>query len=150
MIRALALLPFLLAVAACGGGSTSATTATTTRAPATTAAPAVKGALHVAMSADSHHPQLGHTWTYEVRVTDAADGKPVRAAIHLQFLFAGTPVGEVGRHTVANGVWKETIPAKGKDAFPPAAVGQPLVLRATVTAKGYRRATAGWKVQVVK
>ena len=49
-----------------------------------------------------------------------------------------------------SGVWKETIPAKGQDAFPPAAVGQKLLLHAIVTAKGYKRATAGWKVSVVK
>jgi hypothetical protein len=146
VIRALALVPVLLALAACGGGSASAPP--TTR--SATTAPAAKGTLHVVMSADSHHPQLRHAWTYSVRVTDAANGKPVAATIHLQFFFAGSSVGEVGRHVVANGVWKETIPATGKDAFPPAAVGQPLVLRAAVKAKGYRPATAGWKVQVVK
>jgi len=148
MTRLLALVPVLLAVAACGGGSASAPTAATRT--ATTTAPAARGTLHVVMSADSHHPQLGHAWTYAVRVTDAAGGKPVAATIHLQFFFAGSPVGEVGRHRVGNGVWEETIPATGKDAFPPAAVGQPLVLHAAVKAKGYRPAAAGWKVQVVK
>ena len=85
-----------------------------------------------------------------MHVTDAATGKPVPARIHLQFYFNGFPVGEVGRHVVPHGVWKETIPGTGKDAFPPAAVGQPLVLHAAVTAKGYPPATAGWKVRVVK
>lgn len=143
MRRLLVLIPAALAAAACGGGSQSSTTVTT-------AAPASPKLLHVTMSAESHHPKLGQTWTYQVRVTDAATGKPVAAKIHLQFWFNGVSVGEVGRHTVADGVWKETIPAKGKDAFPPAALGQPLVLHAAVTAKGYRPASAGWKVSVVK
>ncbi len=147
MRRLLALLPLLIVVAACGGGSKASTTTGT---PATTTAPAAKAKLHVVITAQSHHPKLGHTWTYQVRVTDTETGKPVACRIHLQFFFAGTPVGEVGKHTVANGFWKETIPAKGKDAFPPAALGQPVVLHATVTARGYAAAAAGWNVSVVK
>jgi len=145
MRRLLALIPLALAAAACGGGSSAPTTA-----PATTAATPVAKKLKVVMTAESHHPKIGQTWTYQVQVTDAATGKPVAARIHLQFWFSGVSVGEVGTHNVANGVWKETIPAKGPDAFPPAAIGQPLVLHAIVTAKGYKRATAGWKVSVVK
>ncbi|HET7566842.1 MAG TPA: hypothetical protein VFJ91_02550 [Gaiellaceae bacterium] len=143
MRRLLALLPLALAAAACGGGGSS-TPATTASAP-----PAAKK-LHVALTAQSHHPQLGHTWTYEVHVTDATTGKPVPAKIHLQFVFGGAPVGEVGRHAVRNGIWKETIPATGKNAFPPAAVGPKLQLRATVTSPGYRRAVASYAVSVVK
>lgn len=145
MTRVLALLPLALVVAACGGGSsTVSTTAAATRAPA------AKRALHVTISAQSHHPRLRRTWTYRVRVADAATGKPVAARIHLQFLFNGVPVGEVGRHRLADGTWEETIPATGKDAFPPAAVGQPLVLHVAATAKGYRPAGAGWTVKVVR
>ena len=132
MRRLLALIPLALAAAACGGGSGAPTTA-----PTTTAAAPVAKKLKVVMSAESHHPKIGHTWTYQVHVTDAATGKPVPARIHLQFWFNGVSVGEVGVHNVADGVWTETIPATGKDAFPPAAVGQPLVLHAIVTAKGY-------------
>ena len=145
MSRVLALVPLALVAAACGGGGSKGPTTA-----ARTQAPAAKRTLHVAMSADSHHPLLGRAWTYQVHVTDAASGAPVPAAIHLQFFFNGFSVGEVGRHRVANGAWKETIPGTGKDAFPPAAVGQQLVLHAAVTAKGYRPATAGWNVQVVK
>jgi len=142
--RAFALLPFVLVLAACGGGGGSSS-------PATTAAPpAAKKTLHVLLTADSHHPKLGHTWTYEVHVTDSATGKPVPAHVHLQFTFGGSPVGEVGKHVVQNGEWKETIPAKGKDAFPPAAVGPKLQLRATVTSAGYKRAVATYPIQVVK
>lgn len=118
------------------------------------AAPAALGAgkpLYATITAQSHHPVVGKTWSYKVTVTDAA-GKPVACTIHLQMLLrpAYIPVGEVGRHTVKNGVWRETIPAKGPDAFPLAAVGQPLALQATVTAKGYAAAKARWKIAVVK
>ena len=143
MRRVIALLPVVLLAAACGGGSKAPATTTA----AATTVPAAKPVLKVALTAESHHPVVGHTWTYQVHVTDPA-GKPVASRIHLQFLFGGMVVGEVGVHVVADGVWKETIPATGKDAFPPAAVGQALVLRATATAKGYRAGTGRWAVVV--
>ena len=115
------------------------------------AAPAALAAgkpLRATITAQSHHPIVGKTWHYQVRVTDAA-GRPVACRIHLQMLLAGmSVVGEVGNHLVKNGLWQETIPAKGPDAFPPAARGQPLVLQATVTAKGYATAKARWKIVV--
>jgi len=106
--------------------------------------------LHVVLKGQDHHPVVGKTWSYSVRVTNAA-GKPVASKIHLQMLLAGmSVVGEVGVHVVKNGVWKETIVAHGPNAFPPASVGQPLVLQATVTAKGYATAKARWPISVVK
>ena len=142
----------LLVAAACGGGSQAATVATT--APATTAASApaataAKPTLHVVVTAQDHHPKLGHPWTYHVRVTGKG-GKPVACNVNIQFYFGGMSVGEVGKHHLKHGVWNETIPATGKDAFPPAAVGPKLVLHVTATAKGYRPGTGGWKLQVVK
>jgi hypothetical protein len=134
--RALVLVPLLIAAAACGGGSHAATTS------------AALTKLKVVITAQSHHPKLHHTWSYEVRVT--ANGKPVACKIHLQMWFNGTSVGEVGTHVVKNGVWKETIVATGPDAFPPASVGQPLLLHAKATAKGYRAGSAGWAISVVK
>lgn len=113
------------------------------------AAPQAKK-LHVVLTGQSHHPVVGKTWHYDVKVTDAA-GKPVACKIHLQMLLAGVSVvGEVGTHNVKNGVWQETIVAKGPNAFPPAAVGEPLVLQATVTAKGYAPTKARWPISVVK
>jgi hypothetical protein len=140
--RLAALVPLALALAACGGGSKVATS--------TAAAGPAKKMLHVALTAQSHHPKLGHTWTYQVRVTDAATGKPLACLIHIQVLFNGAPVGEIGRHRVEGGVWKETIPATGKDAFPPAAVGQHVVWHVTATAPGYRRGVANWPISVVR
>jgi len=89
----------------------------------------------VLLIADSHHPRVGRPWHYEVRVTDAA-GRPVAALVHLQILFGGVPVGQVGRHRVASGVWRETIGTGRNAPFPASARGQPLVFEAVVTARG--------------
>jgi hypothetical protein len=128
----------LAALAGCGGGD----------GPATTSAPRSKPAskIRVQLTGQSHHPRVGKRWHYEVRVTDAA-GKPVAANVHLQFLFNGIPVGQVGRHRVADGVWRETFGTPGNPAFPARARGQPLVLQAVVTALGETR-KAGWWIVV--
>jgi hypothetical protein len=106
--------------------------------------------LHVDVTGQSHHPKLGHPWTYQVSVTDAATGKPVACLIHIEVTFGGAPVGQIGRHHVLSGGWTETIPATGKNAFPPAAVGQHVVWRATATAPGYRKGVGLWPISVVK
>jgi hypothetical protein len=136
MRRAL-VLGSVLVLAACGGGSSHAgsTTHALTK-------------LKVVVSAQSRHPVVGHTWSYEVKVT--ANGKPVACKIHVQVFFNGFSVGEVGTHVVKNGIWKETIPARGKDAFPPAAIGQDVVWHAIATAKGYGKGVGGLPISVVK
>ncbi len=111
-------------------------------------AAAAKPKLHVVVTAQSHHPVLHKTWSYEVQVT--ANGKPVACKIHVQVFFNGFSVGEVGTHVVENGVWKETIPAAGKNAFPPAAIGQHVVWHAIATAKGYAAGVGTWPISVVK
>jgi hypothetical protein len=127
----------LAALAGCGGGD----------GPATTSAPRSKPAskIRVQLTGQSHHPRVGKRWHYEVRVTDGA-GKPVAANVHLQFLFNGIPVGQVGRHRVADGVWRETFGTPGNPAFPARARGQPLVLQAVVTALGETRKADWWIV----
>jgi hypothetical protein len=110
------------------------------------AAPQVKK-LHVVITGQSHHPVVGKTWHYEVKVTDAA-GKPVACKIHLQFLFGSVPVGQIGTHVVKNGVWTETFGTPGHPPFPATARGQPLVIQAIVTAKGYATAKAVWPIVV--
>ena len=104
--------------------------------------------LKVVVTAQSHHPVLRHTWWYKVVVT--ANGKPVACKIHVQVFFNGFSVGEVGTHVVTSGVWRETIPAKGVDAFPPASVGQHVVWHATATKKGYATGVGVWPISVVK
>jgi len=101
------------------------------------------GKLRVTITGQDHHPVVGKRWHYSVKVTNAA-GKPVACRIHLEFLFGTIVVGQVGTHFVKNGFWQETFGAPGNPAFPAAARGQKLTLRATVTAKGYARARAGW------
>jgi hypothetical protein len=115
-------------LAGCGGHGKAASTHTTT---AMKAAPK----LHVVIVGQSHHPRVGARWHYLVRVTDAS-GRPVPANIHLQFLFAGVPVGQVGRHHVADGVWSETFGVPGNPAFPARARGQQLQLEAIATSNG--------------
>jgi hypothetical protein len=116
----------LIVTVGCGGHARSA--------PAVTHAKP-KPRIHVRLIADSHHPRVGKPWHYEVRVTDAT-GRPVPAFVHLQILFAGVPVGQVGRHRVASGVWRETLGTDGNPPFPARARGQPLVFEAVVTARG--------------
>jgi len=103
--------------------------------------------LRVTITGQDHHPRVGKRWHYEVRVTNAA-GKPVAARIHLQFVLGPLPVGEVGMHVVRRGFWEETFGIPGNPAFPAAARGQHLVLRATATAKGYATSKAGWPLVV--
>ena len=94
--------------------------------------------IRVRLTADSHRPRAGKPWHYEVRVTDA-EGRLVAARIHLQILFGGAPVGQVGRHRVASGVWQETIGAGANQPFPARARGLHLIFEAVVTAKGQIR-----------
>ena len=98
------------------------------------------------LTADSHHPRVGKPWHYEVRVTDAA-GKPIPARIHLQIALNGAPVGQIGRHTVKNGVWQETIGADGNAPFPSQAKGIRLTFQAIANAQG-QTAKAGYWIDV--
>jgi hypothetical protein len=129
----------VLAVLSGCGGHKAATTAAR---PTTAAAPS----LRVKLTADSHHPRVGKPWHYEVRVTDAA-GKPVPASVHLQILFGGAPVGQIGRHRVQHGVWRETLGVPGNPPFPARARGIRLVFQAVATARG-QRAKANYWIQV--
>ena len=86
------------------------------------APPASAATIRVALTAQTHHPIVGKTWWYQVKVTNAA-GKPIPAKIHLQILFGGAPVGQVGVHKVANGVWREVIGKGANQPFPAAEAG---------------------------
>jgi hypothetical protein len=130
-----ALLAAVVVLAGCGGSSAKPET--------TSAAPSAKQ-LNVVIVGENHRPLVGRKWHYEVRVT--AGGKPVSCRIHLQFLFSGLPVGQVGRHVLADGVWRETFGVGINPPFPPASRGQSLVLEAIATKPGYRSGRAGWRV----
>jgi len=120
------------ALAGCGGHATKTTTSTR-----------AKPSIRVTLTADSHRPRVGKPWHYEVRVTDAA-GKPVPARVHLEILFGGAPVGQVGRHRVRNGVWSETIGSGANAPFPVRARGVRLVFQAVVGALGETRKANYW------
>jgi hypothetical protein len=128
-------LAVLIAVVGCGGHGAS-----------TTRAVKPEPRIHVRLTADSHRPSVGKPWHYEVRVTDAA-GKPVPARIHLQIVFNGVPVGPIGRHRVANGVWRETVGEGANQPFPNQARGIPLTFQAVVTALGQTQ-KANYRIQV--
>jgi hypothetical protein len=104
--------------------------------------------LKVVVTAQSRHPVIHHTWWYKVTVT--AKGKPVACKIHVQVFFNGFSVGEIGTHVVKNGIWRETIPAKGTNAFPPAAVGQHVLWHAVATARGYAKGIGALPISAVK
>ena len=87
------------------------------------------------LRAQDHHPRVGRPWHYEVAVTDRS-GRPVPARIHLQILFGGSPVGQVGVHRRPDGRWQETIGTGVNPPFPARSVGIPLVFEAVVTARG--------------
>jgi hypothetical protein len=123
---------FLVALAGCGGHGRGTTS---------TAQP--KPSIRVSLTADSHHPRVGKPWHYEVRVSDSA-GKPVPARVHLQILFGGAPVGQIGRHRVANGVWSETIGARGNAPFPARSRGVRLIFQAVVKALGQTKKANYW------
>jgi len=128
--KALPIIVVLAALAVCGS---SQATASATK-------------PKVTIVGQDHKPLVGKKWHYEVRVT--LNGKPVAAFIHLQFLFHGVAVGEVGRHTVKSGFWQETFGTPGHPPFPASAAGQPLVLQATVRVTGHPVAKAGWSIVV--
>jgi hypothetical protein len=127
-VRLLLAAALLTALAGCGGHGAKTTTIVTPP-------PKQKSPLHVVLTADSHHPRVGKRWHYEVRVTDAT-GKPVPANIHIQILFGGAPVGQVGRHHVVSGVWQETLGIPGNPPFPAQAKGIRLVFEALATSRG--------------
>lgn len=137
-MRLAALVLCAFGLVACGGKATTKPTTTTSSLAAAKPKVTVVG--------QDHHPHVGKPWHYEVHVT--VNGKPVAALIHLQFLFGGSPVAEVGKHNVKNGIWQETFGTRGNPPFPAAAAGQPLVLEATVRVKGHPVAKAGWSILV--
>jgi len=110
-------------LAACGGSSNSHTTST----PSTTVPPAP--AIRATLTAPTHTPKVNAPWHDVVRVTNGA-GHPMPAVVHLQAMFQGVAVGQIGLHKVSNGVWSETI------NWPAASVGQALVFQALATALG--------------
>jgi uncharacterized protein YwbE len=145
-----------VAIAACGSSShhparTTHTAPATT--PKTTTTPASKtptssvttGPVHATLTGENHHPVAGRSWSYEVKVTDAA-GHPLAGTVLTEFVYPS--VGVVGKespptHRLKNGVLKDSL------TFPPSAVGHTVELQTVVhTSRG--SVTLDWPVTTVK
>ncbi|MDX6513978.1 MAG: hypothetical protein QOE36_3482 [Gaiellaceae bacterium] len=119
---ALALVCFVAAGCGAGGPKTTVTFASHLR------------VTSVELTADTHTPKAGAKWSYAVRVTDGR-GRPLPARVHLQILFGGAPVGQVGAHRV-RGLWRETLGTPRNPPWPARSRGVPLTFQAVVTANG--------------
>jgi hypothetical protein len=132
-----------LAVAGCGGSSKTATTSSTappsTQTPTSTTAttppastevsPGVvsssQGPVSATMHASTHHPRVNEPWPVSFTVTSA--GKPVKAEVRYQYLFAGQVVARRSHYTFT-GAFHDTF------HWPSSAVGYPLTFRAVIAA----------------
>jgi hypothetical protein len=109
-----------LGVSACGGASV-------TSAPSSHPNP-----LRVTLSAPTHRPLVGAAWTIAIRAA-GSNGRPLRAVVRYQYLFAGTVVAHRSRYRFM-GIFHDTI------RWPARSAGVPLTFRALVrTALGTRK-----------
>ena len=107
---------FALSLAGCGsgGGSSSGDS---------TAAP--KPRAKVTLTAPTHRPKAGAPWPIAIRAV-GPDGRPLRAAVRYQYLFAGQVVAHRS-HYRFRGSFHDVI------RWPARSQGIPLTFRAVVT-----------------
>jgi hypothetical protein len=112
------------ALSSCGGGSgESPPGGTGERRPP---------APRIALSATTHHPAVGAPWPIAIRAYTAS-GRPLRASVRYQYLFAGSVVARRS-HYRFRGTFHDTF------RWPPRSLGVPLTFRAVVaTPLGTRR-----------
>lgn len=112
-----ALAALVISLASCGGGSSdsSSTRSTGRRAPAPV----------VTLKATTHRPAVGAPWPIVIRAHDAA-GRPLRAEVRYQYLFAGSVVARRS-HYRFRGAFHDTF------RWPARSLGVPLTFRAVVT-----------------
>ena len=122
--------------------STSSSQATAAQ-PSTATSPTVtSGPVRATLHGANHTPASNKSWTYSVRVTDAA-GHPLAGTASTEFVFNGIVVGHEspGALPVRNGVLNDSL------TFPPAALGHPLTVVVVVhTSAG--SVALGWPVSV--
>jgi hypothetical protein len=113
-----------LALAGCGSSSSKHATAGPAPRPA--------GPAFVAtLQAPGHNPRAGRPWPVVVTAT-ARDGRPLRAVVRYQFVFAGRVVAERSRYAF-RGRFRDVV------TWPARSVGIPLTFRAAIsTALGAR------------
>jgi hypothetical protein len=119
----------LVAALGCGGGdSSSSSTSTTESQTATTIAQA---RFTATLEAPGHHPIAGAPWPITIRARSPG-GRPLRATVGYQYLFAGQVVGRRS-HYRFRGTFDDLI------RWPARSAGYPLTFRAVVkTALGTR------------
>lgn len=157
MILAAATLPVTLA--GCGGGkstttSTRSTAGTTTHGPTNTTPSTVPSSHEVSpgvvrasangvtatMHAGTHRPHVKVLWPVSFTVTSG--GKPAKAEVRYEYLFAGQVVAHRSQYKF-QGVFHDTF------EWPSSAVGYPLTLRAVVSS-GSVTLNLDYPVQVVR
>ena len=147
----------LLVVAGCGSSSkakssqSSTTTASQpptatasqqTTAPASTSQPSTpatptvagivtgtSGAVTATLHAGTHHPKVNQAWPIRFTVTSA--GRPTKASVSYEYLFAGQVVAHRSHYTFT-GHFSDIF------RWPSSAVGYPLTFRAVIVSKGAR------------
>lgn len=132
----LSAVPLVLGMVACGGSKSSSSTksaavassrASISQSSSSSSSSVTTGPVHAALRAQNHAPKVEVPWPYSVKVTDTA-GHPLSGSVDIEFVFAGQVVGRdtPPTHPVKNGHWQDNL------KYPPAAVGEPLTLRAVV------------------
>lgn len=81
--------------------------------------------LSATMHAGGHHPRVGKRWPVSFTVTQA--GRPARARVRYEYLFAGQVVARRSNYGFS-GAFHDTF------LWPSSAVGYPLTFRAVITA----------------
>jgi hypothetical protein len=79
----------------------------------------------VTLAAPTHHPAAGAPWPIAIRALGPG-GRPLRAEVRYQFLFAGSVVARRSHHRF-NGTFRDTL------RWPARSLGVPLTFRAVVT-----------------
>lgn len=121
---------FVLGLGSCGGGTDSGGTNA-----------GVRPRLNVTLSATGHHPAAGAPWPIVIHAS-GANGRPLRAEVRYQFLFAGSVVARRA-HYRFRGTLHDTI------RWPARSAGIPLTFQAVVsTPLGTRK--LNYRVQVTR
>ena len=125
---------------ACGSSTSNSRSSNTSATSSTSSAPSTApaghgggassvstGPVHGILRAKNHAPQVNKSWSYAVRVTNAA-GQPLSGTVDIQFVFGGQVVGRdtPPTHPVKNGTWHDSL------KFPAPAIGMALTFRAVV------------------
>ncbi len=104
--------------------STSTTQATSTAAGLVTS---TSGAVTATLHAGTHHPKVNRAWPIRFTVTSA--GRPAKASVSYEYLFAGQVVAHRSHYTFT-GHFSDIF------SWPSSAVGYPLRFRAVIVSEG--------------